>query len=79
MWNYETTDGKSLKKAFDWFLPYIKGEKQWDYKQLKSPAQDQMIILLKMASKAYQRPDYDKLGDKIAQKEYSEGLIQLKF
>lgn len=24
-------------------------------------------------------PDYDKLGDKIAQKEYSEGLIQLKF
>lgn len=79
LWNYETVDGKSMKKAFEWFLPYVTGEKQWDYKQLKSPSQDQMVILLKMASKAYQRPDYDKLGYKIAPKEYAEGLVQLKY
>lgn len=79
LWNYETADGKSMKKAFEWFLPYVTGEKQWDYKQLKSPSQEQMLILLKMASNAYQRPDYDKLGYKIAPKEYAEGLFQLKY
>ena len=79
LWNYETTDGKSMKKAFEWFLPYVKDEKQWEYKQLKSPAQDQMIILLKMASKAYNRPEFDAIGYKIASKEYAEGLIQLKY
>jgi hypothetical protein len=79
LWNYETADGKSIKKALDWFQPYLTGEKQWDYKQLKAPAQDQMVILLKMASKAYNRPDCDKLGYKIAPKEYAEGLPQLKY
>lgn len=79
LWNYETADGKSMKKAFDWFLPYLTGQKEWDYKQLKSPTQDQMMILLKMASKAYQRPDYEKFGYKIMPKEYAEGLVQLKY
>ncbi len=79
LWNYETTDGKSMKKAFEWFLPYVQDEKQWEYKQLKSPAQDQMIILLKMASKAYNRPEFDAIGYKIAPKEYAEGLVRLKY
>ncbi|MFN8347755.1 MAG: alginate lyase family protein [Spirosomataceae bacterium] len=78
-WNYETADGKSLKKAFEWFQPYLTGEKQWEYKQLKAPAQDQMVILLKMAAKAYGRPEYEKWGYKIAPKEYAEGLMQLKY
>ena len=68
-----------MKKAFEWFLFFFSGEKQWEYKQLKNPSQDQMVILLKMASKAYQRPEYDKLGYKIAPKEYAEGLFQLKY
>ncbi len=79
LWNYQTSDGKSIKNAFEWFLPYLSGQKQWDYKQLKSPAQDQMLILLKRAAKAYQHPDYEKFGAKISEKEYSEGLIQLKY
>ncbi|WP_428666129.1 alginate lyase family protein [Runella sp.] len=79
LWNYQTSDGKSLKKAFDWFSPYVTGEKKWEYKQLKSPVQDQMVILLKMASKAYQRPEFDKWGYKVSPKEYAEATAQLKY
>lgn len=79
LWNYKTSDDKSIKQAFDWFMPYLTNEKNWDYKQLKSPTQDQMMILLKMASKVYQRPDYEDLGRNISKSEYNEGLFQLKY
>jgi hypothetical protein len=34
LWSYETPDGRSIKKAIDYMLPYAAGEKQWDHPQL---------------------------------------------
>lgn len=31
LWEYETTDGKSIKKAFQWLVPYALEQKQWEY------------------------------------------------
>ncbi|MCX6217898.1 alginate lyase family protein [Spirosoma sp.] len=34
--NYETSDGKSLKKAYQWLLPYAEGQKPWPFQQIKA-------------------------------------------
>lgn len=34
LWQYETPDGKSLRKAYQWLLPYANG-KPWTYKQIE--------------------------------------------
>ena len=34
LWAYSVENGSSLQKAFEYLEPYVKGEKQWEYKQL---------------------------------------------
>lgn len=36
LWNFETTDGRSIKKAYEYLIPYISTNKKWEYKQLGS-------------------------------------------
>lgn len=79
LWNYQTEDGKSIRKAIDWFVPFLSGKQVWPYKQLKSPTQDHMFVLLKMASEAYQSSDFAAYGWKISPEAFSEDLSQLKY
>lgn len=34
LWNFETEDGRSIKKALDYVLPFAEGEKSWEFHQL---------------------------------------------
>jgi len=34
LWNFETSDGRSIKKAYEYLIPYISTNKKWEYKQL---------------------------------------------
>ena len=32
---YETDDGKSIQKAYEFMLPYVTTDKNWEYQQLE--------------------------------------------
>ncbi len=34
LWNFETEDGRSIRKALDFLLPFAIGEKSWEHQQL---------------------------------------------
>jgi len=34
LWNYETRDGRSIRKALEFLKPFASGEKKWTYQQL---------------------------------------------
>ncbi|MDB4582861.1 alginate lyase family protein [Draconibacterium sp.] len=36
LWSYKTKDGRSIRKAYQFLLPYVLGEKEWTYKQISS-------------------------------------------
>jgi hypothetical protein len=34
LWNYSSTDGRSMKKAFEFLRPFAEGKEEWIYKQI---------------------------------------------
>lgn len=58
-WHYQSADGRSLKKALDWLLPYAIGEKKWEYQQIKEYTEiEKMYFLLREAAKRYGDASY---------------------
>ena len=65
IWNYETADGKSIKKAIDWLLPFAMGEKPWTYKQIHDYKKSDFYLLMLQASKHYKDAAYTTALDKL--------------
>ena len=36
LWNYETADGRGIRKVLDFLLPYAQSQKKWEHKQITS-------------------------------------------
>lgn len=65
LWNFET-EGKGLKKAVDWHVPFLKGEKKWTHQQIKAPEMDNTYKVFSLAAKKYKIQEYQDLKTKIA-------------
>ena len=65
LWNYRTEDGRGIRKAMDWVLPFMRGEKEWTHKQIKMFDTAEYYPLLVQASIQYQDPSYAELAWKL--------------
>jgi hypothetical protein len=68
LWRFETKDGRSIRKALDWLIPYALGEKKWEHEQLNSVRGGMLASLLRRAAKAYQEPRYERLLEKLPER-----------
>ena len=60
LWTYRTPDGRGIRKALDWPIPYATGEKHWSYDQITRPKTGKMAALLRRAANAYHAPRYEE-------------------
>jgi hypothetical protein len=65
LWNYQTGDGRGVRKAIGWIVPFVSGEKEWTYKQIKPRAFDLTIPLLEIAAIKYKNPEFSKTSSKL--------------
>jgi len=72
IWNYTSPDGKSIKKAFDWLLPFAMGEKPWNYQQSHPYKKDKLYYLLLQAAKHYKNESYYQLAASLDVKNHDE-------
>jgi hypothetical protein len=66
LWNYQSNDGRSIRKALDWVIPYLRDEKEWTHKQIKSFDPAQYYPILITASVFYNDQSYVKLASTLA-------------
>ena len=64
LWNYKTADGRSIRGALDYLLPFALGEK-WPYQQLGEWPPQMLFPLLRRAAVEYRDPKYQTLIAKI--------------
>lgn len=65
LWNYQTKDGRGLRKALEWIIPFAAGEKEWTYKQIKPRTYELTVPLLEIATRKYGKEEFSKTAVKI--------------
>jgi hypothetical protein len=65
LWRFETADGRGIRRALDWLVPYAAGEKEWPYRQITRLRGGSLAPLLRRAALAYREERYEKLIGKL--------------
>ncbi len=76
LWNHKTPDGRSLRGALDYMIPYATGQKDWNLKQIKAANYSGIVPLLRQAARVWHAPAYEKA---IGQVKDAKGLDRLDF
>ena len=53
LWNYETSDGRGIRKALEFLVPFAQGDKKWTYQQLGEWQPQILFPLIERAKKHY--------------------------
>ena len=66
LWNYVTPDGRGIRKALDWLVPFAAGEKKWTHQQITSWSPAELAPLLRQASIKYHDSKYEEVMARMA-------------
>jgi hypothetical protein len=66
LWNFETPDKRSIRKALDWLLPFAIGAKKWSYEQISSWQAEKLAPFLRRAAARYHELSYEKAISKLS-------------
>jgi Alginate lyase len=58
LWTYQTSDGRSIRKALDFLLPFALGERKWAYQQLGDWPPQMLFPLIRRAAAKYNDQQY---------------------
>lgn len=77
LWDFETDDKKSIKKAFEWLVPFIKNEKDWTHQQIKPKTFELTIKLLNLATQKYKKTEFAELAKNLETKDFKTALERI--
>ena len=76
LWNYESRDGRSLRKAIDYLAQYADPEKEWPHSQIGRASTSQLLPLLHRAAIAYNDDRYEALIKKASPERAADSGMQ---
>jgi hypothetical protein len=66
LWNYATADGRSIRKALDFLVPFALGEKKWTYQQLGEWSPQTLFPLIRRAAAHYKDAQFRSVLERLA-------------
>ena len=57
LWNYRTADGRSIRQAVDFLVPYAAGERKWAFDQITPFSASTMHTILRRGAVAWKEPN----------------------
>jgi len=58
LWHFQTPDGRSIRKALDYLVPFALGEKKWPHQQLGGVSREALFPLIRKAALKYPEGPY---------------------
>ena len=65
LWNYRTADGRSIRQAVDFLVPYAAGERTWAFDQITPFSASTMHTILRRGAVAWKEPKYSALAARV--------------
>ena len=65
LWNYQTSDGRSIRKALEFLVPFVVEGKKWSYQQLGEWPPQILFPLMRRAATKYNDPQFHALLAKV--------------
>ena len=65
LWNYQTRDGRSIRKALDFLAPFATGQSKWTYQQLGEWPPQMLFPLIRRAAAHYNDEKFRTLLSKV--------------
>jgi len=65
LWSYKTADGRGIRQAIDFMVPFAAGQREWKYEQLGGFRPDVLHTVLRRAAAGFKAPPYRELAMKI--------------
>ena len=78
LWNFETGDGRSLRRALDWVFPYWSEGKSWPYKQIIPFDREESYPLLAQAATQFKEKKFVQAAKTIPSADRSRILYGTK-
>jgi hypothetical protein len=66
LWNFKTNDGRSIRAALDYLVPFAAGDAPWPHKQVTPMASDELVPLLRQAADVWAVQAYAALADRLS-------------
>lgn len=65
LWNFQTRDGRSIRKALDFLTPIAVAEKKWQYQELGGVKAESLFPLMRRAAAVYHDKEYQSLMTRV--------------
>ena len=78
LWSFKTSDGRSIRTALDFLVPFAAGQKEWSYKQISGFHPDELVPLLLRAAANYREPRYAQLARKLESPDANVDILLLQ-
>ena len=65
LWNVRTRDGRSLRRALDFLVPYAAGERKWTYPEIGGFEPAALVPMLRRAAVVWNAPEYRALAARL--------------
>ncbi len=63
LWSYRTPDGRGIRPAVDFMVPFAAGERTWPYDQITPFTASTVHQILRRGAVAWKEPKYSSAGD----------------
>jgi hypothetical protein len=65
LWSFQTADGRSIRRALDYLVPFALGDRKWPYQQLGEWPPQMLFPLLREAANRYRDQQYQAVMSKV--------------
>jgi hypothetical protein len=79
LWQFQTKDNRSIRKALDFMAPYVDRDQKWPYQQIARPNRASLALLLLRAEPNYPDAHYQVALSKAGNEDWAPSEERLLF